>query len=183
MKFSPASIKGVHVVDLEPLVDGRGWFARTFCKKEFSAIGFDGEWVQMNQSFTVRKGTIRGMHFQLPPFSEVKVVRCIAGSVYDVIIDLRKGSDTFLSWAGVELSSANRKAIYIPKGFAHGFQSLTDNTELLYLHSSYYAPGYEGGIRYDDPIIGIKWPLEVSEISPRDLSHPLLNESFKGFSL
>ena len=180
MKFTPTSLKGVFIVDLQPFADSRGWFARTYCKNEFEEIGHTKEWVQLNHSFTNKKGAVRGMHYQLPPFSEIKMVRCIAGAVYDVVVDIRKGSATFLQWTGVELSAANKKMIYIPEGFAHGFQTLTDNCELLYHHSSYYTPGAEGGIRYDDQLVNIKWPLAVTDISDRDLAHPLLTGSFKG---
>ena len=134
----------------------------------------------MNHSFTTSKGTIRGMHYQLPPFREIKMVRCIVGAVFDVIIDIRKGSKTFLQWMGVELTAANKKMLYIPEGFAHGFQTLTDNCELLYHHSEFYNPGAESGIRHDDPLINISWPTPLTVISDRDRTHVLLNESFKG---
>lgn len=153
---------------------------RTYCKKEFVQIGFYGEWVQMNHSVSHKKGTLRGMHFQTPPFSEVKMVRCIHGAVFDVIVDVRKGSPTFLEWFGIELSAANRHMLYIPGGFAHGFQTLEDDTELIYLHSEYYVPQAENGLRYDDPALQISWPLEVTAISTRDLSHPALTNEFKG---
>ena len=120
------------------------------------------------------------MHFQTPPFREIKMVKCIKGKVFDVIIDLRKDSETFLSWEGVELSAENKKMIYIPEGFAHGFQCLTDDCELIYHHSEYYTPGAEGGIHYNDPLIKINWPLSVSQVSPRDESHSYLDENFKG---
>lgn len=180
MKFSLTSLRGVYIVDPEPVADSRGWFARTFCKEEFTAIGHTGEWVQMNHSFTTTKGTIRGMHYQPPPYGEIKMVRCIAGVVYDVVVDIRKESDSFLQWTSVELSADNKKMIYIPQGFAHGFQTLTDKCEMIYHHSSFYSPGAEKGIRYDDPIINIEWPLPLTDISERDLSHAFLNESFKG---
>ncbi len=180
MIFTPTQLKGVFIIDLQPVGDSRGWFSRTYCKNEFAAIGHDKEWVQLNHSFTSKKGTVRGMHYQLPPFSEIKMVRCIAGAVLDVVIDLRKGSPTFLQWTGVELSAENKKMIYIPEGFAHGFQCLTDNCELLYHHSAFYTPGAEGGIRYNDPLIGINWPLELTEISDRDKAHPFLDKNFKG---
>jgi dTDP-4-dehydrorhamnose 3,5-epimerase len=134
----------------------------------------------MNHSFTKQKATIRGMHYQLPPFSEIKLVRCIAGAVYDVIIDLRKDSTTFLQWFGVELSAQNKKMIYIPQGFAHGFQALSDDCELIYHHSQFYTPGAEGGIKYDDKRVSINWPLTVTSISERDNQHPLLDKNFKG---
>lgn len=180
MIFTPTQLKGVFIIDLQPVGDSRGWFSRTYCKNEFAAIGHDKEWVQLNHSFTSKKGTVRGMHYQLPPFSEIKMVRCIAGAVLDVVIDLRKDSPTFLQWTGVELSTENKKMIYIPEGFAHGFQCLTDNCELLYHHSAFYTPGAEGGIRYNDPLVGINWPLELTEISDRDKVHPFLDKNFKG---
>jgi dTDP-4-dehydrorhamnose 3,5-epimerase len=180
MNFLETKLKGSYIIELSPYNDERGWFARYFCKEEFKQIGHDREWVQMNQSFTNKAGTIRGMHFQLKPHSEIKLVRCIEGMVYDVIIDLREGSPTFLQWTGIELSANNKRMIYIPQGFAHGFQCLSDNCSLLYHHSAYYAPGSEGGIRYNDPILNIKWPLEVSMVSDRDAGHELLNQDFKG---
>ena len=180
MKFDPAFLTGVYVIGLDPIIDERGWFARTYCKNEFSKIGHDKEWVQFNHSFTGKQGTIRGMHFQMPPFSERKLVRCIAGAVFDVVVDLRAGSADFLKWFGVELSANNRKMIYIPEGFAHGFQTLIDDSELLYHHTQVYTPGSEGGTRYNDKRINIDWPLPLTGISERDNNHPLLDNDFKG---
>lgn len=180
MIFTETVLRGSFVIELEPFVDERGWFARTYCKNEFSKIGHQKEWVQLNHSFTSQTGTIRGMHYQLPPFSEIKLVRCIAGAVYDVIIDIRKDSATFLQYVGVELSAANKKMIYIPEGFAHGFQALTDDCELIYHHSQFYTAGIEAGIRYDEPKINIKWPLQVTSISQRDNIHSLIDSNFKG---
>jgi dTDP-4-dehydrorhamnose 3,5-epimerase len=180
MKFSPTRLNGVYVIDLQPVADSRGWFARTYCKNEFAEIGHNKEWVQINHSFTSRKGAIRGMHYQIPPYGEIKMVRCIAGAINDIVIDLRDGSKTFLNWISVELSAENKKMIYIPEGFAHGFQTVTDNCELIYHHSAFYTLGSERGIRYNDPLINIQWPLPLTEISERDQSHVLLNESFKG---
>lgn len=180
MTFNETILKGSFVIELEPFTDERGWFARTFCKDEFSTIGHTKEWLQLNHSFTKQKGTIRGMHYQLPPFSEIKLVRCIAGAVYDVIIDVRESSTTFLHYFGAELSSKNKKMIYIPEGFAHGFQTLTDNCELIYHHTAIYTPGSEVGIKYDDSLINIGWPLSVTNISERDNSHTALNSNFKG---
>ena len=128
----------------------------------------------------MHKGTIRGMHYQVPPFSEIKLVRCIAGAVYDVIIDLREGSHTYLRHFGTELSGENKKMIYIPEGFAHGFQALTDNCELIYHHSQFYAPGMEAGIRYNEPAVNIEWPLPVINVSARDNEHPFIDANFKG---
>src|SRR5690606_4252244 len=179
MKFLPTILNGSFTIQLDPIKDERGWFARYFCKKEFSSIGHDKEWVQMNHSFTIKKGTIRGMHFQKPPHSEIKLVRCIHGSVYDVVIDLRKDSPTFLNWFGVELSAENKLMMYIPEGFAHGFQTLEDNSGLLYMHTAYYSPEAESGLKFNDPQINISWLLEVSEISLRDNNHDLL-EKFNG---
>lgn len=180
MIFTETALKGSYVIDLDLYIDERGWFARTYCKNEFAKIGHTKEWVQSNHSFTIQSGTIRGMHYQLPPFSEIKQVRCIAGAVYDVIVDIRKGSETFLQWVGIELSAANNKMIYIPEGFAHGFQALSDNCELIYNHSQFYEPGVEGGIKYNDTIINITWPLPVTNISARDNGHPVLDANFKG---
>lgn len=180
MIFTETVLKGSFIISLEPYSDERGWFARTYCKKEFAAIGHDKEWVQMNHSFTVDKGTVRGMHFQHPPFSEIKMVRCIAGAVLDVIVDIRKDSPTFLQHINVSLSADNKKMIYIPHGFAHGFQTLEDNTELIYHHSEYYQPGVEGGLRYNDKALNIQWPLSIQNISERDTNHSLLDNNFNG---
>lgn len=183
MKFSPIPLAGSYIIDLEPLCDDRGWFARTYCKKEFEQIGHTGEWVQLNHSFTGLKGSIRGMHFQYPPHTEIKMVRCIAGSIFDVIIDVRNGSSTFLQCFGTELSAVNKKMLYIPAGFAHGFQALTDNCELIYHHTSFYTPAAEGAISYNDKRVNIQWPLAITDISSRDKQHPLLNDSFTGLKL
>ena len=180
MIFTPTSLAGSYIIDLEPRSDERGWFARYYCKEEFQQIGHTKEWVQMNHSVTNKKGSIRGMHFQVHPYKEIKMLRCIAGAVYDVIIDLRKDSVTFLKWFGVELSAANKKMLYIPEGFAHGFQCLEDNCELIYHHSEFYQPGAEAGIRYNDPLVAIKWPLPLTVISERDNEHHYLSENFKG---
>ena len=179
MKFIPTILNGSFTIQLDPINDERGWFARYFCKKEFSTIGHEKEWVQMNHSFSLKKGTLRGMHFQKPPHSEVKLVRCIQGSVFDVIIDLRKDSPTFLKWFGTELSAENKLMMYIPEGFAHGFQTLEDNSGLLYMHTAYYSPEAEDGLRYNDPQVNISWPIEISEISMRDTNHDIL-EKFNG---
>lgn len=180
MNFISTPLNGSFIVELAPFKDDRGWFARTYCRNEFKEIGHTGDWVQLNHSFTVTKGAIRGMHFQFPPFEEIKMVRCISGKIYDVIIDLRKDSSTFLNWFGVELSAENKRMLYIPKGFAHGFQTLDENCELIYHHSQFFTPGSEGGIRYNDEMLGIKWPLPVTDISQRDLNHPFLTNQFKG---
>ncbi len=180
MKFNPTPLKGSYVIELSPTGDSRGWFARIFSKDEFEKeIGHTKEWVQMNHSFTSVKGTIRGMHYQLYPYSEIKLVRCIAGEVFDVIVDLRKNSSTYLKWYGAILSAENKKMMYIPEGFAHGFQTLSPNAELIYQHSEFYNPDAESGIKYNDPAVNIQWPLGVTEISERDKNHPLIDSTFK----
>lgn len=180
MKFTELSLKGSYLIDISPIADERGWFARTYCKKEFAEIGHIKEWVQMNHSFTNYKGTIRGMHYQVAPYKEIKLLRCISGVIYDVIVDLRNDSATFLQWFGIELSADNKKMLYIPEGFAHGFQALSDNVELLYHHSEFYTPDAEGGIRYNDQQLSIRWPLPVTVISERDANHPYIDKNYKG---
>jgi dTDP-4-dehydrorhamnose 3,5-epimerase len=180
MKFEETILEGSYVIDLDLFQDNRGWFTRTFSKDIFEKqIRFTKEWVQMNHSFTKTKGAIRGMHFQLHPFSEIKLVRCIAGEVFDVIVDLRKESATLLKWYGIKLSAENKRMIFIPEGFAHGFQTLSDNAELIYHHSEFYNSEAESGIKFDDSAINIQWPLEVTEISERDKNHPLIDSTFK----
>lgn len=180
MTFTATPLTGAWSIDLQPFSDERGWFARYYCKNEFQAIGHSKEWVQMNQSVSYTAGTLRGLHFQHPPFAETKLVRCIAGAVYDVIVDLRSGSSTFLQWFGTELSATNNRMLYIPEGFAHGFQTLAKDSALLYHHTEFYAPGAEGGLRYDDPALGVDWPLPVVVISERDARHPYVDKNFKG---
>lgn len=180
MIFNESPLKGSYVIELEPFTDERGWFARTFCKDEFRKIGHNKEWLQLNHSYTKQQGLLRGMHYQLPPFCEIKLVRCIAGKIFDVIVDVRKNSSTFLQWFGTELSAENKKMMYIPEGFAHGFQTLTKDCELLYHHTEMYVPASEGGLRYDDKMINIQWPMPVTAISERDKSHNYLQKDFKG---
>jgi len=180
MIFTPTPLAGAYTIDLQPFSDERGWFARFYCKDEFAQIGHTKEWVQMNHSVSNEKGTLRGLHFQLPPYRETKMVRCIRGVVLDVIVDLRRDSPSFLSYFAQELSAENRKMLYIPEGFAHGFQTLTDNAELIYLHTEFYRPNAEGGLRYEDPALGIHWPLTVAIVSERDSKHPFIDKNFKG---
>src|SRR5262245_1703841 len=174
MRFTPLSLSGAYLIQLEPRIDARGTFARTFCASEFAAEGLTESFVQANISTNLRAGTVRGLHFQNAPHREVKLVQCVKGSVYDVIVDIREGSATYLRWAGVELSDSNGVMIYAPGGFAHGYQTLSDGTNVLYLVSEFYAPEVEGGLRYSDPKLGIKWPLAVSDISEKDGQWPLL---------
>lgn len=179
MKFIKTKLENVYVIEPEPFYDNRGWFQRLYCESELKKIGFNKKIVQINHSFTKEKGSIRGMHFQYPPMMEIKVIKCLAGSIYDVIIDLRKKSPTFLNWHSEIISAENMKMIYVPEGYAHGFQTLENNCEILYLHSEFYSPEYESGIRFDDPKININWPLELTQISERDKNHKLIDETFK----
>ena len=168
MTFTETKLKGAFVIDLEPIQDERGFFARTWCKKEFEAHGLNPNLVQCNTSFNKKKGTLRGMHYQTTPYEEAKLIRCTMGSIYDVIIDLRKESDTLRQWYGCELTAQNRKMLYVPEGFAHGFQTLEDNTEVFYQMSEFYHLDYSKGIRWNDPAVGIKWPCKDVIISPKD---------------
>ncbi|MCB0589515.1 MAG: dTDP-4-dehydrorhamnose 3,5-epimerase [Phaeodactylibacter sp.] len=183
MIFRETHLGGAYVIEPEPFRDERGFFARTFCRREFEAVGHHKEFVQFNHSHTRQKGTIRGLHYQRPPHAEVKLIRCIKGSVFDVIVDIRRGSRTFLGHFSVELSERNMKMIYVPEGFAHGFQALEAGTELIYHHTAYYAPDSEGGIRFDDPVLGIEWPLPVAELSEKDEAYPGLSRQFSGIVL
>ena len=170
--FTETKLKGAYLIDLERREDQRGFFARSWCRKEFEAHGLNLQQVQVNVGFSVKKGTLRGMHYQTVPFREVKVVRCTMGAVYDVIVDLRTDSPTHKQWIGAELDSGNHRMIYIPEGFAHGYQTLADNTEIYYQTSQFYAPEYARGSRYDDPAFGIEWPIPVTIISDADRSWP-----------
>ncbi len=180
MKFNALPLPGLYTIELNVLKDDRGGFARTFCKKEFEQIGHSKEFVQLNQSWNTKKGTVRGMHFQKPPFKEIKLIRCVKGAVLDVVLDIRKDSPTFLQHIAIELSEDNKTMIYVPEGFAHGFQTLADNSELIYHHTEYYVPDSEGGLRFDDPELNIKWQLPVTVISERDKNHPLIDKTYKG---
>ncbi len=180
MNFIPTFIRGVYVVELNPFLDQRGSFVRNFCKNEFKEIGLNKEIVQINHSLTKNKGAFRGLHFQKPPYSEIKIIRCIKGSVYDVVVDIRKDSPTFLQHFAVNLNENEYKMIVIPEGCAHGFQSLEENCELIYLHTAFYEPDHEGGLNIDDPKLNIELPLPITEISERDKNHPLITENFKG---
>ncbi|MCW5315427.1 dTDP-4-dehydrorhamnose 3,5-epimerase [Nostoc sp. KVJ3] len=175
MIFTETKIQGAFIVDLELQRDSRGFFARTFCIQEFEARGLKYTIAQCNLSFNYKKGTLRGMHYQIPPSQETKLVRCIQGAIYDVIIDLRPESPSYLSHIGVELNAENRLALYIPSGVAHGFQTLADETEVTYQMGDFYAPEYSSGYRYDDPVFNIEWPLPVSEISDKDKTWGLFN--------
>ena len=183
MKISRTPLQNAFVLEPEPFVDERGEFFRIFCQQELKQIGYQSRIVQINHSLTRQKGALRGMHFQYPPRAEIKIVKCLRGSVFDAIVDLRRGSPTFLQWHSVMLSGDNKKMLYIPEGFAHGFQTLGENCELLYFHTEFYSPEHEGGVRYDDPMINISWPLEITDISDRDMNHLLLSQDFEGIAL
>jgi len=183
MKFINTKIEGVHVIEPTPFKDHRGMFARVFCKNELREIGHDKEIVNINHSATSKKGSIRGMHFQYPPKAEIKIFKCIKGSILDIAIDLRKNSPTFLQYHGEVLSAENMKMLYVPEGFAHGFQSLEDDIEIIYSTTEFYSPENESGVRFNDPKIGIKFPLEVTDISEKDKNQKLLSDDFKGIDV
>jgi dTDP-4-dehydrorhamnose 3,5-epimerase len=172
--FTETALKGAYFIDLELKHDSRGFFARTFCAREFEEHGLQSAVAQCNLSYNTEKGTLRGMHYLAPPAQEIKLVRVIRGAIHDVIVDVRPGSPTYLQHISVELSADNRRALYIPSLFAHGFQTLTDDTEILYQMSDFYTPGYERGLRHDDPALAIGWPLAISQISEKDTAWPLL---------
>lgn len=172
MKFTETPLAGAYLIELDLLRDDRGFFARGWCSREFAAHGLAAHIVQANVSFNHRAGTLRGMHYQVAPYQETKLVRCTAGALYDVILDLRPSSATFGQWYAAELSAENRKMLYVPAGFGHGYQTLVDATEAFYQVSEYYTPGAEQGIRYNDPRFNIEWPLAVQEISPKDAAWP-----------
>lgn len=180
MKFTETPLKDSYIIEIDPLRDERGLFTRLYCKDSFRKLGEDFAIEQINYSLTKRKGSVRGMHFQYPSKSEIKVVRCLTGSVFDVIIDIRRNSPTFLNWYGHMLSADKMEMMYIAKGFAHGFQTLENNCSMLYFHSDPYASSYEGALRYNDPRIGIEWPIEVTEISLKDQNLPLITNDFTG---
>jgi dTDP-4-dehydrorhamnose 3,5-epimerase len=169
--FTPLKINGAFIVQSKQFEDKRGKFIRSYCEKEFEKINHNTKWVHINLSQTVKKGSIRGMHMQVEPYSEVKLIRCIRGVVFDVIIDMRKDSDTYLQHEHVIISAENMLAVYIPKGCAHGFQTLEDDSHLLYFHSNFYSKDSETGYLYNDPTFNISWPLDITVISEKDSSY------------
>lgn len=183
MKFIKTPIDGVFVIKPHLFSDDRGWFGRTFCKNEFLDNGMDINFVQLNQSFNRRKGTFRGMHYQVPPFTEKKLIRCVTGSIIDYVVDIREGSPTFLKHFEVCLSADNMDMILVPEGVAHGFYTLEDRTTLIYHHTEFHNAPSERGIRFNDPIINIKLPGPISIISDRDQGYPLLSDQFAGVSI
>jgi dTDP-4-dehydrorhamnose 3,5-epimerase len=174
MIFQETKLKGAFIVELDKREDMRGFFARAFCTREFETHGLHTRIVQANLSYSARQGTLRGMHYQVPPASEPKFIRCVRGRIWDVIIDMRPESPTYLQHIGLELSAENRRALYVPDMFAHGNQALTDDVELFYLVGEFYTPGCEHGVRFDDPALGIEWPLPVTVITDKDKNWPLL---------
>jgi dTDP-4-dehydrorhamnose 3,5-epimerase len=172
MKFNPAPIPGVFTIDLQPIADERGFFSRVFCTEEFKAHGLEPVVMQMNNSFNRDQGTLRGLHYQLAPAAEVKIVRCVAGALWDVVLDMREGSPTFGQYFGADLTAENRRMMYIPRGFAHGIFTLAPNTEAIYLVSHPYTPAAERGVRWNDPKFAIRWPGKPVVISEKDQKHP-----------
>lgn len=172
MKFEETHLNGAYVIDLEKFGDDRGFFARAFCSREFEAQGLTTGFVQVNDSLSAQKGTLRGMHYQIGEDAETKLVRCIKGALYDIILDMRPDSPTFGDHFGVELSATNRKMLYVPKGFAHSFITLEDDTEAFYFVDAFYAPDAERGVRWNDPKFGVEWPVEPVVISDKDASWP-----------
>jgi dTDP-4-dehydrorhamnose 3,5-epimerase len=172
MRFEETNLRGAYLVDLEPRVDERGFFARAFCEREFVEHGLPAHFPQCNLSRNLRAGTLRGMHYQAAPHRESKLVRCVAGAIFDVIVDLREGSRTRFSWLGVELSAQNGRALFVPEGFAHGFLTLADDVDVFYQMGQFHQPNAARGLRYDDPLIGIRWPREPTTIAERDATYP-----------
>jgi dTDP-4-dehydrorhamnose 3,5-epimerase len=177
MVFTQTRIEGAYIVDPQRIEDDRGFFARAWCKKEFAEHNLKTQIAQVNAGFSPRKGTIRGMHYQRAPHEEVKICRCVMGAIYDVLTDLRPHSATYKEWLAVELTPENGRMLYIPEGCAHGYQTLVDNSELWYFTSQFYAPGYATGVRYNDPVFAIEWPLPVQVISDADRSWPDYGQS------
>ena len=176
-------LAGLYRVDRKPIADHRGFFSRFFCAGEFKEIGLTKPITQMNHTLTRQKGAIRGMHYQIPPCTETRIVTCIQGDVFDVVVDIRSGSPTFLQWHGERLSAETPSSLYVPEGFAHGFQTMTKDCQMLYLHSGFYAPDSEAALNALDPLLAIDWPLEVVEMSDRDRGYGLLTSQFKGIKI
>lgn len=181
--FIPAPLAGLVEVQRKAIEDHRGFLSRFYCAEEFSEAGLNKTVTQINHTLTKNGGVVRGMHFQYPPHVEAKLVSCLRGEIFDVAVDLRSGSPTFLQWHGVVLSAQNRRSLLIPEGFAHGFQTLTEDCELIYLHTAAYHPESEGALNAADPRLGIQWPLATTEISDRDRSHKMIEQDFQGIQI
>jgi len=176
MEFQASRFEGVWCIEPTPIEDERGFFARVYCQREFEGRGLNACWPQWNVSHNKRRGTLRGLHYQAPPRPETKLVQCVAGRIFDVVVDVRRESAAFGQWEGFELSAENRRMLYVPEGFAHGFQCLTDSAEVLYHMSEFYCAELARGVRWDDPHIGVTWPIPAPILSPRDAALPLLDE-------
>ena len=176
LKVTETELKGVYVVEPQVFGDSRGWFMETWSARKLVEAGIDVNFVQDNQSFSAAKGTLRGLHYQLNPMSQAKLIRCTRGEIFDVAVDIRRGSPQYAKWVGVRLSADNKKQLFIPRGFAHGFITLTDNVEVMYKADNYYAPECDGNIRWNDPAIGVDWPTEPTNLSDKDKNAPLLSE-------
>lgn len=181
--FVETPLVGLYKIERIPIQDSRGFFSRFFCAEEFKEIGFTSPIAQINQTLTKQKGTARGMHYQCSPHTETKIVTCIRGGVFDVAIDIRKDSPTFLQWHAEILNPESQTGLYIPEGFAHGFQALKEDCELLYIHSAFYQSDAEGALNAIDPKLDIDWPLEITEISERDRKHPMIDIKFEGIDI
>ena len=182
MQLNKIEIPGVRIIEFPIIQDQRGVFTRLFCQETLSKDLGTKNISQINYTFTKKRGVVRGLHYQIPPYSEIKIVRCLKGSIFDVVLDLRKDSKTFLQWYGINLSEKNKRSLLIPMGCAHGFQTLQKNCELIYLHTQSYSKKNERAVRFDDPLINIEWPLEISETSERDANHTFLTKKFKGIT-
>lgn len=182
-EFQETPLAGLHVVKRRHRGDERGFFSRIFCADTFAELGWDAPIAQINHSYTKSRGSVRGMHYQHPPSAEIKIISCVRGEVYDVAVDLRSGSATFLQYFGCKLSAENRTGLLVPEGFAHGFQTLSDDCELIYLHSQFYRPAFEGAVNAMDPALGITWPGPVTQMSERDAAHSMIDESYSGIVL
>jgi len=180
IKLTKTKFKDLLIIESEPHSDERGLFFRTFCKNEFASFGLNKEFVQINQSINYTKGTFRGFHYQKPPYTDEKLIRCISGRVLDIVIDIRKKSKTYMNFFSIELTSENKKMLYIPDGFAHGFITLEDNSQLIYQHTEYYVPNHEASINYKDPAINLKLPIAIKVISEKDLNVSFIDTDFKG---
>lgn len=181
--FISTSLDGLTIVQRKAIEDRRGFLSRFYCAEEMCAAGMHKPIAQINHTLTPLKGTVRGMHYQRPPYAEIKMVSCLHGEVFDVAVDLRRGSPTFLQWHGEILSATNRRSLLIPEGFAHGFQALSEDCELIYLHTAPYHPESEGALNAADPRVGVRWPLPITELSERDRNHGLIEQDYQGISL
>jgi dTDP-4-dehydrorhamnose 3,5-epimerase len=181
--FISTTLDGLFKIEHKPIKDSRGFLNRLFCTNDFKEIGFNKSIIQMNHTLTKREGVVRGLHYQNIPHTEAKIVSCVSGEIFDVVVDIRKNSPTFLKWHSEILSSENNISIYIPEGFAHGFQSLSDNCNLIYMHSNFYSSNSEAALNALDPKLAISWPLVITEMSERDQEHPMISSRFKGIDI